>query len=85
MATGIDLHLEVAWLDADSSGEFRGDPPSEVLEPVLGFIPGREHTRPQPLDVTVGVAGNRTDRSGAVFTITLPVPAQPLSLQGDAA
>jgi two-component system sensor histidine kinase KdpD len=31
------------------------------------------------------VAGNRTDRSGAVFTITLPVPAQPISLQGDAA
>ena len=30
------------------------------------------------------VAGNRTDRSGAVFTITLPVPAQP-ALQGDAA
>ncbi len=31
------------------------------------------------------VAGNRTDRPGAVFTITLPVPAQPISLQGDAA
>jgi len=31
------------------------------------------------------VAGNRTDRSGAVFTITLPVSAQPISLQGDAA
>jgi two-component system, OmpR family, sensor histidine kinase KdpD len=30
------------------------------------------------------VAGNRTDRAGAVFTITLPVPAQP-ALQGDAA
>ena len=31
------------------------------------------------------VAGNRPDRSGAIFTITLPVPAQPASLQGDAA
>ncbi|HEY2889635.1 MAG TPA: ATP-binding protein, partial [Dongiaceae bacterium] len=31
------------------------------------------------------VAGNRPDRSGAVFTITLPVPAQPPSLHGDAA
>jgi len=30
------------------------------------------------------VAGNRTDRPGAVFTITLPVPAQP-ELRGDAA
>ncbi len=30
------------------------------------------------------VAGNRSDRPGAVFTITLPVPAQP-ALQGDAA
>ena len=31
------------------------------------------------------VAGNRNDRTGAVFTITLPVPAQPAALQGDAA
>jgi two-component system sensor histidine kinase KdpD len=31
------------------------------------------------------VAGNRPDRSGAIFTITLPVPAQPPSLHGDAA
>ncbi|HEX3063980.1 MAG TPA: DUF4118 domain-containing protein, partial [Dongiaceae bacterium] len=31
------------------------------------------------------VAGNRPDRSGAIFTITLPVPSQPASLQGDAA
>ncbi len=31
------------------------------------------------------VAGNRTDRAGAVFTITFPVPAQPAALQGDAA
>ncbi len=31
------------------------------------------------------VAGNRPDRSGAIFTITLPIPAQPASLQGDAA
>ena len=31
------------------------------------------------------VAGNRTDRSGAIFTITLPVPTQRLSLQGNAA
>jgi two-component system sensor histidine kinase KdpD len=31
------------------------------------------------------VAGNRPDRSGAIFSITLPVPAQPASLRGDAA
>jgi len=31
------------------------------------------------------VAGNRSDRTGAVFTITLPIPAQPAALQGDAA
>ncbi len=31
------------------------------------------------------VAGNRTDRSGAKFVITLPVPAQPAALRGDAA
>jgi len=31
------------------------------------------------------VAGNRTDQHGAIFTITLPVPAQLTTLQGDAA
>jgi two-component system, OmpR family, sensor histidine kinase KdpD len=31
------------------------------------------------------LAGNRTDRTGAVFTITLPFPAQLPTLQGDAA
>jgi two-component system sensor histidine kinase KdpD len=31
------------------------------------------------------VAGNRSDRTGAIFTITLPIPAEPAVLQGDAA
>src|SRR4029077_13164024 len=31
------------------------------------------------------IAGNRADQHGAIFTITLPVPIQPASLEGDAA
>ena len=38
--------------------------PAEVLEGVLGRVPGGEDGRPEALDVTVGVAGDRPDVVG---------------------
>ena len=73
--TTVQLDLEVARPASDAARELRGDPPAELLEGVLGGIPGREDGGPQPLEMAVLVADHRSDVMGRDDAATSVVEA----------
>ncbi len=60
-STSISKSPACRPMRAASSGR---DAPAEVLEGIRGRVPGREHRRPEPLEVAVDVAGDRPDVVG---------------------
>ena len=64
LPAAVDLDLEVARAHADAPGELGHHAPAEVLEDIVGRIPGREHCGPEALDVAVDVAGDGPEMVG---------------------